>query len=744
MLGGSGHVQSVQTTLDLVGNVTATTWLNNSSPVRSVATDFDGLSRVRGVRGNAGQDIRNTLSPEGKIKLVSRAGTQTIASLNYDAIGRASSHTDALGGTTQYAYDTDGTLTTARDPLGNYTLYSYDGFGNLLTQSSPDTGSSWFEFDGYGRVSAENRANGARIGYAYLSDGRVGWVWATKGGITNTRSFWYDGCAYGKGRLCAVWEDTGDRIDYTYTPTGEVQTKTDYIAGQALLTRWDYHATTGQLVKMTYPDGTEARYAWQDGKLRTVTVYRGGVSTLVVNAALYTPFGTLERFNDRNGAVRLYSYDSDGRRTAVSGPYSGGLAYNLRDEIAALSGSGTSTVQYDDGSRVRDVQQVNLSGVFTYDVNGNRTSSTYAGSTTATYNLAGGSNRLNSISSSSGPRYFDYDNAGNLLRDRRAGYTDCHRYDSFDRVTGFDRFLGELACTSAAGNVSNGQYRFNALNQRAYKNSAGVSTRFVYGLSGELLYELSSTGEARSHVWFGGQMVAISRSDGVFTVYSDHLGRPKAVVDSGSQLKWSATNRAFEREVSFDTFGGLNVGFPGQYLDAESGLWQNWHRTYDSSIGRYTQSDPIGLAGGINTYAYVGGNPISNVDPTGLLCNWTQSTGSYSCYDPMGNYYASGKGYAGAGVHKDSPGSQNIYKQGPLPKGCYKVSGVENHPTAGPYSLRLMPLFKNDTSNSNRDLNSFLIHGDSPRRPGTASEGCPIMGPSDRRSIPLGETFCVN
>jgi RHS repeat-associated protein len=71
--------------------------------------------------------------------------------------------------------------------------------------------------------------------------------------------------------------------------------------------------------------------------------------------------------------------------------------------------------------------------------------------------------------------------------------------------------------------------------------------------------------------------------------------------------------------LGYTTKVPYNLRFPGQVFDGQAGLHQNGFRDYDPATGRYVESDPIGLNGGINTYTYVDGKPTSEVDPLGLM-----------------------------------------------------------------------------------------------------------------------------
>ena len=110
------------------------------------------------------------------------------------------------------------------------------------------------------------------------------------------------------------------------------------------------------------------------------------------------------------------------------------------------------------------------------------------------------------------------------------------------------------------------------------------------------------------------------------TVYlaSNHVGQTVLAWNSAGsaiyervQTPFGETMGEFAYQFGASAFA-VPVRFPGQYFDAESGFSQNWHRDYDSSLGRYLQSDPIGLEGGANTYGYVNQNPVMGVDSDGL------------------------------------------------------------------------------------------------------------------------------
>jgi RHS repeat-associated protein len=378
------------------------------------------------------------------------------------------------------------------------------------------------------------------------------------------------------------------------------------------LTTTYVYAVGGRLSSITYPSGRKVIYGRDAaGHVNRMTL---GAQALVSGVS-YRAFGDATGWTFGNGAAYARSFDPDGRITELSLPANDNIAlrYDKAGRITKITDSAlpTKTFGYDALDRLTSYRGGALTQSYGYDANSNRTSATLtngASSTALTYAISPTSNRLASLSGG-GSENFTYDAAGNLLV-RTPAY-DQFSYGARGRMALFAR--GALKTT----------YGVNGLGQRVLKAdpaNANARTHFVYDEAGHLIGEYGPTGElVQETVWLGDLPVATIRPSGVFYIAPDHLGAPHQITNAGGQVVWLWDHDPFGNGAPAAAAGfTYNLRFPGQYYDAETGLFYNYFRDYDPKLGRYVQSDPIGLAGGINTYAYVGGNPISNFDYFGL------------------------------------------------------------------------------------------------------------------------------
>ena len=338
------------------------------------------------------------------------------------------------------------------------------------------------------------------------------------------------------------------------------------------------------------------------------------------------------------------------------------------------------------------------------------------GTTTYTYDAV---NRLTAESGPAGNFSYSYDANGSRLSDSGGSYT----YSATsNRLTARH---GHAVTTDAAGNItSDGMGHTYVFNQRGYLSEArlngvllanyfydyrGLRTRkvttaaapqgaqsvyFTYDEAGHLIEESGTTGAPiRTYVWRDDTPLAqIDHLPSRRIIYleTDHLNTPRVARDQARNVVWIWVSDAFGAIQPNQNPSGLgvvtiNLRFPGQYYDQETGLYYNWQRYYDPGSGQYIQSDRIGLRGGsFSTFAYVGGNPLRRVDPSGLDWIYQQHTGQ-TYYQPPAS--AGGgppepigsPGYSGNGLGLNNFEYVNAPFVGPIPEGTYQIGPAYDH-----------------------------------------------------------------
>ena len=628
--------------------------LDKTADGKNVITDysFDNLRRLTQINQDMGGSTPQTADAltilnydvQDNLTMVTDAnGGQT--SYVYDDLGNLLSETSPDTGTRSYTHDAAGNVISLLDAKSQSFVYSYDALNRLVNVDAPgadDDITNIYDVCDHGKgLLCRSQRNIATLSYRYNAFGDISIIeqvintWPGYNQAVNSMDYGYDTA----GRLKSISYPSGAVITYDYDAAGNIDTVS--------LSKDGVGTVLSQNISYRPFDDNGS----QD--------YGNGLSVLDYKDVAYRPL--------ISGTPMLYfdyfsSYDANGNPTngitLDSGLYlTQNYSFDEHDRLDISSGLfGDFDYDYDKvGNRIRLLQdgavtessyqpQTNLmvkhaNENILMDANGN------------TLNLHGmtlsytADNRLKSLGVNASYRYnglgqrvakkiksgvvattrtYLYGQSGELLAEigpkgdvfREYIYLNGKPLALLEHIPDSnENFL--IADIDGDGNISIEDY---------------ILWYVDYYMTGDISKDVNGDGALDNLdasilvncALASDSCRAASYNTAIYYIHNDHLGTPKVLTNEAGQPVWRALADPFGKATVDEDVDGdgqnvvMNFRFPGQYYDAESGLHYNYFRTYDPETGRYITSDPIGLLGGVNTYGYVGGNPLFWTDPLGL------------------------------------------------------------------------------------------------------------------------------
>ncbi|MBX3588702.1 MAG: hypothetical protein KF796_18885 [Ramlibacter sp.] len=649
--------QTTRQTLDALRRPVATTLPDNAAATQAW-NQLDQLTRVTDPKGVATQYSRNAFG-EVISETSPDIGTQ---SYQRDAAGDVSAMTDAKGLTTQITRDALGRPVQVTRGAQHQTVYTWDqGQTGTLSQIEDPSGVTSYTRDALGRILAktqtvnDNPANPASFTTRY---------------------------SYQGGELASIEYPSGLKLFYqrsaagqiigmsTQLPGGTVKKPKPVVPFVSNLT----HTALGQPKAWNWANGDSAARSFDsDGRMTgnefasygydaasritSLTQNLWASSTATGTVTLYTtPLSwtagydsrnRLTSFN-RNGAETRYTYDANSNRLTAIDKTTSDTDLDGDFDDSDFSKSTAQALNVDPASN----KLLGFTQTLT-KVKGTRTVSTV--SSNVAYSLD-----ANGALTSDGLRGFEYDEANRLSKISIVKDGEAAKVRYLHNALGQRTFKGEPEAEQTLPNetelgqdfISWLKSNFKWLFAQAQANtSIGTGYTFADGHLPEwaVLGEYdngSAAGKGRTeYLWLpteDGQAIPVGmfRNGKFFAIHTDHLGTPRMVTNEDNKPVWQWPYSAFGNNKPTGVLKAtpnpkaaitnvpvllkataaieMNLRFPGQYADDEAGSFYNYQRSYLASQGRYTQNDPIGLAGGFNRFGYVEGNPLSYADPMGL------------------------------------------------------------------------------------------------------------------------------